>query len=317
MVKTVYIAELNDGDDLLNEPFLLQDLVRRETKDGRPYLLCTYRDKTSHINSVFWDVPADVDDWIRPGIVVLVTGRVSNYRNALQITTTDLNPIEADNLSQFLPSSERRQDEMIKELRQTIDELSDPWKELVGRILLDPDFLIVFANAPAARLLHHAYIGGLLEHSLSMATLARFLAQQYPYVNIDLLISGTLLHDVGKALEYDTGSSFDFTDDGRLVGHVMRAAIMVEHAAEKMGNVAEEDLRQLIHLISSHHGTMEWGAPVVPKTLEAILLHQIDLLDSRIQGFYDHLRNDNSGGAWTSKQSYMFETELRRPPGFK
>ena len=316
-MKTVFIAELNDGDDLLNEPFLLQDLVRRETKDGRPYLLCTYRDKTSHINSVFWDVPADVDDWIRPGIVVLVTGRVSNYRNALQITTTDLNPIEADNLSQFLPSSERRQEVMIKELRQTIDELSDPWKELVGRILLDPDFLIVFANAPAARLLHHAYIGGLLEHSLNMANLARFLAQQYPYVNIDLLISGTLLHDVGKALEYDTSSSFDFTDDGRLVGHVMRAAIMVEQAAEKQGNVPEEDLRQLIHLISSHHGTMEWGAPVVPKTLEAILLHQIDLLDSRVQGFYDHLRNDNSGGAWTSKQSYMFETELRRPPGFK
>jgi 3'-5' exoribonuclease len=317
MVKTVYIAELHDGDDLLNEPFLLQDLVRRETKDGRPYLLCTYRDKTSHINSVFWDVPADVDDWIRPGMVVLVTGRVSNYKNALQITTTDLNPIEADNLSQFLPSSERHQEEMIEELRRTINELNEPWKGLVGKILLDPEFLVIFANAPAARLLHHAYIGGLLEHSLNMTRLARFLAEQYPYVNIDLLISGTLLHDSGKALEYDTSSSFDFTDDGRLVGHVTRAAIMVEKAADKLDDFPKEDLLQLVHLIASHHGTMEWGAPVVPKTLEAILLHQIDLLDSRIQGYFDHLRNDNSGGAWTSKQSYMFETELRRPPDFK
>lgn len=317
MVKTVYIAELNDGDDLLNEPFLLQDLVRRETKDARPYLLCTFRDKTGQINGVFWDVPVDVDDWIRPGIVAMVTGRVNNYRNSLQITTTDLNPIEADNLSQFLPSSARRQEEMIQELRQTIGELQKPWNELVGKILLDPDFLIIFANSPAARLLHHAYIGGLLEHSLKMATLARFLAQQYPYVNVDLLVSGTLLHDIGKALEYDTSSSFDFTDEGRLVGHVTRAAIMVEQAAEKLGNFPEDDLRHLIHLISSHHGTMAWGAPVVPKTLEAIMLHQIDLLDSRIQGFYDHLRNDSSGGTWTSKPSYMFETELRRPPGFK
>ena len=173
------------------------------------------------------------------------------------------------------------------------------------------------ANSPAARSLHHAYVGGLLEHTLSMVEIARFMAGHYPYVNRNLLITGVLLHDMGKAHEYVTGVSFDFTDDGRLIGHITRAAIMVELAAAELGTFSEEELRLLVHLIISHHGTREWGSPAVPKTLEAILLHQADLLDSRVQGYFDHLHGDSAGGLWTSKPGFMFSTELRRPPGFK
>lgn len=316
-MKSVYVAELADGDDLLNEPFLLQDVISRETKDGRPYLLSTFRDRTGQIGGVFWDVPDDIEGWVRPGIVTLVTGHVGNYKSALQITTTDLNPLSAPNMAQFLPASERQTQEMIDELRQIIDGLEEPWRKLVEYLLLDEEFLNTFANAPAARILHHAYVGGLLEHTLSMAAVARYLIQHYPYVNKDLLLSGVLLHDAGKAIEYETGTSFNFSDDGRLVGHIVRAITMIEQAAADLGGFPEEDLRQLVHLIASHHGTLEWGSPVVPKTLEAILLHQIDLLDSRIQGFFDHLMSENSQDLWTSKPSYMFNTELRRPSGFK
>jgi 3'-5' exoribonuclease len=316
IVKSIYIAELTAGDDLINEPFLLQEVVRRETKDGRPYLLSTLRDKTGQINSVFWDVPSDIDGWIKAGAVILVTGRVNSYKNALQITVTDFIPVEAADMTHILPSSSRTPEDMVVELRRFVEDLNPPWRDLVGKILLDPPFLQDFANSPAARTMHHAYVGGLLEHTLSMATVAEFLAEHYPYVNKDLLLSGTLLHDMGKALEYDTSSSFDFTDDGRLVGHIIRATIMVEKAAQELGGFPEDDLRQLVHLIGSHHGTLEWGAPIVPKTLEAILLHQIDLLDSRVQGYFDHLRNDAGDGLWTSKPSYMFNTELRRPPDF-
>lgn len=315
-MKSIYIAELTDGDDLMNEPFLLQEVVRRETKDGRPYLLSTLRDNTGQINSVFWDVPPDIDGWIKAGVVILVTGRVNSYKNALQITVTDFNPVEIADMTHFLPSSSRTSEDMLVELRLFVQDLNQPWRELVSKILLNPPFLQEFANAPAARTMHHAYVGGLLEHTLSMASIAVFLAGHYPYVNKDLLLSGVLLHDLGKALEYDTGSSFEFTDDGRLVGHILRATIIVEKAAHEMDNIPEDDLRQLVHLVGSHHGTMEWGAPVVPKTLEAILLHQIDLLDSRVQGYFDHLRNDGGDGLWTSKPSYMFNTELRRPPDF-
>jgi 3'-5' exoribonuclease len=312
-VKSVYVAELQDGDDLNNEPFLIEDVVKRETKDGRPYLLCTFRDKTGQIGGVFWNVPEDVESWVQQGIVSMVTGRVRSYRNSIQITTTDLNPQSDADMSLFLPTSNRSIDDMVDDLKSIIDELDEPWKELVSALLLKPEMLSILSKAPAARMMHHAYIGGLLEHTLNMAQIGKMLASQYSYVNKDLLLAGILLHDMGKSLEYDTSGSFNFTDDGRLVGHVVRAAIMVEKAAAELDNISEEDLREIVHLILSHHGQLEWGAPVVPKTVEAVLLHQIDLLDSRMQGFIDHVQNDQGGGRWTSRQSYMFDTELRRP----
>ncbi|HSG15077.1 MAG TPA: HD domain-containing protein [Anaerolineae bacterium] len=316
-MKSIYVTDLTDGADLFNEPFLLADVVRRETKDGRPYLLSTFRDRTGQMNGVFWDVPPDVEQSVKAGMVTLVTGRVRSYKNALQITATDLNPFAAPDMSEFLPSSSRSADEMIAELRRFIDELAQPWRDLVAAILLEERFLTLFANAPAARSMHHAYVGGLLEHTLSMAQIARFLADHYPYVDKSLLVAGALLHDLGKALEYETTASFEFTDDGRLVGHIVRATIIIELTADKLANVSEEERRQLVHLVASHHGSLEWGAPVVPKTLEAILLHQVDLLDSRVQGFFDHLRNDDGQDTWTTRPSFMFNTELRRPNDFE
>jgi len=310
-VKSIYISQLKLGDQFVNEPFLLQDIVRRTTKDHRPYLLYTLVDKTGQASGVFWNVPDYIDNWVRSGLIVLITARVVSYRDTLQVNTTDMNPSQDLDLSEFLASSQRPRDEMIAELRQRIDDLSEPWQGLVCKLLLDKTFLPRLANAPAARNMHHAYIGGLLEHTLSMAKLAHVLILHYGYINQDLLLSGILLHDMGKAIEYTTEGSFEFSDDGRLVGHIIRAITMVEAAAAELAFPTAE-LRQLVHLIASHHGTLEWGSPVVPKTFEAILLHQLDLLDSRAQGFLDHLDNDSGDELWTLRSSPMFKTELRR-----
>jgi 3'-5' exoribonuclease len=312
-VKSVYISEIKLGDDFVNEPFLMQDVVRRTTKDSRPYLLYTLVDKSGKANGVFWNVPEYIENWVRSGLVVLITARVVSYKDSLQINATDINPSHQPDMSDFLPSSHRTRDEMIAELRQHIAGLAEPWQSLVAELLLDDVFLTRFANSPAARSMHHAYIGGLLEHTLSMVSIANSLVEQYGYVNKDLLIAGILLHDMGKAHEYTLEGAFDFSDDGRLVGHIVRAVTMVEQAAETL-EFPEDDLRQIVHLIASHHGHLEWGSPVIPKTLEAILLHQVDLLDSRVQGFLDHIRNDSGQEAWTLKTSPMFNTELRRPP---
>jgi 3'-5' exoribonuclease len=311
-VKGKYISDLAAGTELLNEPFLLQDVNRRKTKDGRQFLLVTLRDKTGQLSSVFWDVPDYIDAWARSGLIALVTGRASLYKDSLQVYITDLNQSHAADLADFLPASSRPRSEMLEELRQHAVTLADPWQTLVTYLLLEEPFQSQFASAPAARSMHHGYIGGLLEHSLSMATLARHLAGHYPHVDGDLLVSGALLHDMGKALEYSLEDGFSHSDDGRLVGHIIRGIVMVEKAAAEL-DFPEARLRQLIHLIASHHGTYEWGSPVVPKTLEAILLHQIDLLDSRVQGFFDHVRNDGGPGHWTTKRSEMFNTELQRP----
>lgn len=314
-MKAIYTSELKPGDEVINEPFLLQDVVRRTTKDGRPFLLFTLRDKEGRVNGIFWDVPEYIENWLRSGLVALVTGRIVTYKNALQITTTDLNPSPTVDMTDFLPSSQRPREQMVEELHRYIDELAEPWHGLVATLLLDDEFLPHFANSPAARGMHHAYIGGLLEHTLSMTAIATTLAEHYPHVNRDLLISGTLLHDMGKAIEYTMEESFEYSEDGRLVGHIIRAIVMVEKAAAEL-DFPENDLRHLVHLIASHHGTREWGSPVVPKTIEAILLHQLDLLDSRVQGFFDHLQNDDGDESWTLKPSPMFKTKLRQPSDF-
>lgn len=315
-MKSFFVDNINVGDELENEPFLIQDAVLRETKDGRPYMLGTLRDKTGQLPFVFWDLPSYVESWARSGSAILITGRVVRYKEALQVTVTDMNQNHSPDLSTLLPASRRSQEKMITELREWIASLEEPWQRLVSYLLLNETFLRQFANAPAARNMHHAYIGGLLEHTLSMAKLANFLASHYPFVNRNLLMAGTLLHDMAKTIEYDISKSFSFSEDGRLVGHITRAVVLVEKAAVELGDIPEDDLRQLIHLIASHHGTQEWGSPVVPKTIEAVLLHQLDLLDSRVQGFFDHLANDAGNEAWTAKSSYMFGTELRRPDGF-
>lgn len=314
-MKSIFASSLVNGDDLINEPFMIQDITRRKTKDSRSFLLGSMRDKTGQIPFVFWDVPDYIEEQIKPGQISLVTGRVVNYKEALQISITDLNFITNPDMADFLPTSSRSREDMTAELKEIISQLAEPWQTLLTDILLDEPFLLKFANAPAARGMHHAYIGGLLEHTLNMAAIGRFLCTLYPDVNENLLISGILLHDVGKAIEYEVAEGFSFSDDGRLVGHITRGIIIIENASQKIKGLDGDKLRHLIHLIASHHGTQEWGSPIVPKTIEAVLLHQIDLMDSRIQGFFDHVNNNNDGaGTWTTKSSPMFGTDLFVPP---
>lgn len=312
-MKSIYVSSLVTGDDLINEPLMIQDINRRKTKDGRPFLLGSLRDKTGQIAFIFWDVPDYVEQQAKAGQIMLVTGRIVSYKDAIQISVTDFNFTSNPDMADFLPTSERPRTEMVAELKEIISELAEPWQGLLTYLLLDDEFLTLYSNAPAARGMHHAFIGGVLEHTLSMVTIAKFLINHYPHVNKDLLISGTLLHDMGKAIEYSIEDGFGFSDDGRLVGHITRGIIMVEKAAQELGTFSDEQLRHLIHLIASHHGTLEWGSPVVPKTLEAILLHQIDLLDSRIQGYFDHIANNEGPGPWTTKSSFMFGTDLYFP----
>ena len=313
--KTKFIGDLKAGMELQGEPFLLHDVVRRQSKDGRPFLLLTLRDRTGQVAGVFWDVPLTVDVWARPGLAVRVTGRVNLYKDAIQVSVNDMTRAAGLDLTVFLPASRRSLEAMRAELRAAVLGLAEPWRMLAAHLLLEGELAERFATAPAARGMHHAFIGGLLEHSLSMVAVARLLAGHYPHVDVDLLVCGALLHDMGKAYEYALEEGFAYSEDGRLVGHIVRGVVLIERAAAELGFPADH-LQRLIHLIISHHGTTEWGSPIVPKTLEAVLLHQIDLLDSRVGGFMDHVGHDGSGAAWTTKRSEMFGTELRRPDGF-
>ncbi|NJN55941.1 MAG: HDIG domain-containing protein [Anaerolineae bacterium] len=215
-MKKTFVSDLQAGNIVENEPFLLQDALARKTKDGRDFLLGTLRDKTGVVSFVYWDVPDYIFRWAQAGQIVLITGRANNYKESLQIIVTDLNECLHPDLEAFLPTSPRSRETMLAELNDITTLLAEPWKSLINQLFFaDPAFLHQYSIAPAARKMHHAYLGGLLEHSLSMANLAHTVADHYPHVNRDLLVTGTLIHDMGKALEYDVTKGFSFSDDGR------------------------------------------------------------------------------------------------------
>jgi 3'-5' exoribonuclease len=299
------------GMELFDQPFLLLDVVQRETRDGRPFILFSLADTSGKVGGVYWNVPDVVVKSCSPGQVVLVTGEVRLYNNRLQVAALDLQVHEPESMADFTVASARDRNEMIAELQRVIDELDEPLRQLVADILLEPSFLRRYADAPAATTMHHAYVGGLLQHVLSMIPFCRLAAKHYPVVDENLLIAGALLHDVGKVFAYETSPAFPLTNSGRLVGHIAQGAIMVQEAADEIPDFSPELREHLLHLMISHHGTLEWGSPVVPRTLEAVLLHQIDLLDSRAQGFMDHILAEPGKSEWTSRSS-MFGYELKR-----
>jgi len=310
-VKTVYVQELEPGIELFDQPFLMVEVNPRKTKDGRPFILFTLSDRTGQVGGVFWNVPAGVVRECVPGRVVLVTGDVRLYNKRVQVVALDLQPFEPESMAEFAPTAGRDHDEMIAELTEVIGELGQPLQGLLSRLLLNPSFLRRYAESPAARTMHHAYVGGLLQHSLALVSFCRLAAEIYPSVDRDLLIAGALLHDIGKVLSYEAEVTFPLTNDERLVGHITLGTLLVEEALREMPDFPPELRQELLHLMVSNHGTPEWGSPVPPRALEAVLLHCIDLLDSRARGFIDHVTGEPGEAEWTS-HSPMFGYELRR-----
>jgi 3'-5' exoribonuclease len=310
-VKTVYVHDLEPGMELFDQPFLMAEVNERKTRDGRPFILFSISDRTGQVGGVFWNVPNEVVRDCVPGKVVLVTGDVRLYNKRVQVVALDLQPFEPETMADFAPAAGRDREEMIAELEVIIGELRAPLRELLSRLLLDPSFLRRYAESPAARAMHHAYVGGLLQHSLALVTWAKQAASIYACVDRDLLITGALLHDVGKVFAYETTVTFPITDDERLVGHITRGTLLVEGAAREVPDFPDDLLQELLHLLVSNHGTPEWGSPVQPRTLEAVLLHFLDLLDSRAQGFVDHITSEPGDTEWTS-HSAMFGYELKR-----
>jgi 3'-5' exoribonuclease len=310
-VKTVYVQELEPGMELFDQPFMMVEVNPRKTKDDRPFILFTLSDRTGQVGGVFWNVPAGVVRECVPGRVVLVTGDVRLYNKRVQVVALDLQPFEPESMAEFAPTAGRDQDEMIAELTEVIGQLGQPLEGLLTRLLLDPSFLRRYAESPAARTMHHAYVGGLLQHSLALVSLCRLAAEMYPPVDRDLLIAGALLHDIGKVLSYEAEVTYPLTNDERLVGHITLGTLLVEAAVQEMPDFPPRLRQELLHLMVSNHGAPEWGSPVPPRTLEAALLHHIDLLDSRARGFIDHIMGEPGEAEWTS-HSPMFGYELRR-----
>jgi len=301
-VSKVFVNQIQERD-WVEAPFLVRDKNVGMAKNGKPYLTLKLMDRSGEIEGRIWDRVDELSGLFERNDFILAAGKASVYLGKMQLVIQDLSRMEESqvDLADFLPVSSRPLEQMVAELRSLVAGFSDRnLGQLMEAFLADEQWLAAFSRAPAAKAMHHVYLGGLLEHSLAVAALADDICRRYPGLHRDLLVTGALLHDVGKISELRFERSFEYSDAGKLLGHIVIGVEMVEEKIRLIPGFPRELAILLKHLLLSHHGQYEYGSPKRPKTLEAVVLNFIDDLDSKINGVRTHLEKDISGDTgWT------------------
>lgn len=314
MSKKIFVEKMKEGDRF-EELFLIKNVKLGETRAGKPYLVVTVMDKSGEVSGPVWDNVEPLRKICVVGQVVEMSGSVQSYRDTPQLRIDTVKPVAQNkvDLGDFYPASPRNIREMADELQDIVLSVSNSHlKKLLSCFFKKGASWQNFQQAPAAKGIHHAYIGGLLEHSLSVARAADFLSRHYEGIDRSLLISGALLHDIGKLEELKVeGGLVEYTARGRLKGHLVIGSEMVGKAAATIDDFPEQLLEQLQHLILSHHGRQEFGSPTVPMTVEAFMLSFLDDLDAKMN-ITEQLRRkmDKEELSWTdyqrSLERYLF-----------
>ncbi len=309
------LSEFQPNDEVLTT-LLVHTKEIRQKKTGEPYLSLTLCDRTGEIDAKMWDNVAEVINAFERDDIVKVKGRVQVYNNRLQLTIHKLRKLEESeiDLVDYLPASRRDPAEMLAELREVGASIQNPHlKSLVELFLSDEEIARLYQRAPAAKYIHHAYLGGLLEHVLSLCQLCRLAVQHYPALDADLLLAGAILHDVGKIYELTYERSFGYSSEGQLVGHIAIGLRLIEQKLRQLPDFPDR-LRLLVeHLVVSHHGTLEFGSPKLPLFPEALVLHYLDDLDAKLDCMRAILEHDRQvEGHWTSYNTSLERVLLKK-----
>ena len=301
MVKR-YISELKAGESI-DEVFVLSEKTLLQKRDGAPYLNVSLSDKTGRLKAVAWEGAEQIAAQVSVGDFVQVQGAVSEYKGALQLVIRSLSakaPADVD-ASDFIPASPRNPDRMFERLTALTATIgSGPLRALMDRFWADESFVKHFKAAPAAKKMHHAYLGGLLEHTLSLALLADRVAGHYSGIDRDLLLVGAVLHDIGKTREFAYDTKIDYSDEGRLVSHIVIGIQLIDRKIAEIQDFPEKTAMLVRHLVVSHHGSREFGSPELPQTLEAVLLNYLDEIDSKIYGIREFMATQDPNEDWTA-----------------
>lgn len=280
-MKDHYVRDLTEGMKV-DSVFAIRSRDLRSARTGDAYLALELGDCTGLCPAVMFR-PSPSDESIPAGSVVCVRGWVTTYRGVRRVSVESMRPAVDYDRRDLLPSGVREREELTAELRALVRRVaSRPLRAVLRAVFGAPGFIDAFSTCPAGSTRHHAYVGGLLEHTVSVAGLALSLAAAYPQADRDLLVTAALLHDVGKVEELAYETAVDYTDAGKLVGHTVLGDRLVARTVAQLGDaVPVETALRLSHAILAHHGEPEWGAPRPPCSLEALLLHHADLIDAR------------------------------------
>jgi 3'-5' exoribonuclease len=314
-MKSPFVIDLQP-DQIITGTFLVQHKDVRQKKSGDLYLSVTLADRTGEVDAKMWDNAAEAIETFTQDDFVRVKGLMQVFQNRPQLTLHKIQPVaEADvDVADYFPASKRDRDEMFRELQGFIAGMSNPHlKALLELIFADEEVARAFRTAPAAKVIHHAWIGGLIEHVLSLCTLGKFTAAHYANIDVDLLLTGVMLHDIGKISELKYARSFSYSTEGQLLGHILIGLRMVEEKLRQVPDFPPKLADLLLHLIASHHGELAFGSPKVPLFPEAMLLHHLDNLDSKMEcmrGLID--RDRQIEGVWTGYSSALERTVLKK-----
>ncbi|MCA8984281.1 MAG: HD domain-containing protein [Planctomycetaceae bacterium] len=301
-----FVNEITDGETI-EETFVLADKQLRANRNGDTYLLADLRDKTGSLHGLLWNITEESVAHINAGDYVKIRGKAQLYNGNLQVILTRVEAVNETSidLQDFQQGSSQDIDTMFARLRDFLQSLTDSQlRDLMQAFLDDEELVDHLRNVPAGVKAHHAYLGGLLEHIVTLMEGAERIVGLYPRVNRDLLLAGVFLHDLGKIRELAYDGTFVYTDEGQLIGHLIIGIELLNEKVQQLAalgtTVDEEKILRLKHMIASHHGSYEFGSPKLPMTPEAILLHHLDNIDAKVNEFITMIESDpNRQSHWT------------------
>ena len=312
-----YINEIKENDQV-DSLFLVKEKSSAVTKTGNVYLKLKLVDRSGEIEGRIWTSVENFAPSFEKDDFVHVMGKSVSFQERLQLNVTLIESVGEEEIlfSDFFPMTEKNIDEMFQSLLEISQQIKNPHlSQLLQLFWADESFVKLFKVAPASKWLHHNYLGGLLEHTLSLAQLVLKIASHYQGLDTDLLLTASIFHDLGKVDELSYHRSFDYSDDGRLLGHII---LGIERVEDKMRQLPEfpKDLSTLLkHFLLSHHGQYLWGSPKKPMTLEAVMLHFLDDMDAKTNGIQQFIKKEVPEGARWSAYHRAFEQYFYVPSG--
>ncbi|HRU54961.1 MAG TPA: HD domain-containing protein [Candidatus Sumerlaeia bacterium] len=320
-MKHVPLSSLQVGFKI-ESVYLIKDVDKKTKKNGEPYVSLTLQDNTGTINAIMWDdVDSFLNNRISTGDFIFIRASINEYNKQIQAIISEVKKIDISQVEveKFQPASSRPIPEMKEELSAFIKRVEAPHlQSLLQFFFGDEQFMAAFMRAPAARNMHQAYIGGLAEHTIGVIKNALALAANYEGVDVDLLITGALLHDACKIYDYSFTTAITTTDMGRLIGHLALMSMKIEAAVSQIPDFPEEAKMLLEHMILSHHGKKEYGSPRLPVTAEALILFYADYADAYLSTYFEERKMAHQKGQkWTDYvemfQSYLYAGEPPKP----
>ncbi len=312
MLNQTDLTKLNKGEPV-DHYLVLRKIEIRTAKNGSEYLSLEIGDKTLSVSSNIWDNFGSVYKNFKPGDIVKIKGSMDDYQGSPQIKISSIKPISRDenvSVSDFLPESKRDPAVMEKEFLDRIERLSDTNLKSLLKNIFKGENLKKFSKSPAGKSWHHAYVHGLIEHTLEIIKICDLMCDIHPEINRDLLVCGAMMHDFGKIEELSIDTLFSYTDKGKLLGHIVISAMAINEEVKKLPGFSEELKNNLLHIVLSHQGKLEFASPVVPKTLEAIALYQADELSAKVNAYKNALTSESKGENKWTKFINLASTEL-------